>query len=213
MNEGHEEINSVGGEDEKYFLTKRQHDDYLKGLKVNTDDYQLGYQSGMVALQRELSLRNRDIIISKPQEEKDKIEASTSTPEGSREQIQANPSTRKWKGIVVNSPKKIKQKSPDKQVVNKEQQQNESPPEEPPNKVIESKKEVVPLEAAIRPFSFELEVAKMMVSLPFNEICRNSEYREKLSKMIKTNNLSNDSDYVNVEDDNPTILFGPRVES
>ena len=85
MNEGHEEINSVGGEDEMYFLTKRQHDDYLKGLKVNIDDYQLGYQSGMVALQRELSLRNRDIIISKPQEEKDTIEASTSTPEGNRE--------------------------------------------------------------------------------------------------------------------------------
>ena len=110
FHEEHEEINSVGGEEEKCFLTKRQHDDHLRGLNVNTNDYQLGYQSGMVALQRELSLRNRDIIISKPQEEKDTIEASTSTPEGNREQIQANPRTGKGKGIVVNSPKKIKQK-------------------------------------------------------------------------------------------------------
>ena len=83
-------------------------------MKVNTDDYQLGYQSGMIALQRELSLRNKDIIISKPQEEKDKIETSTSTPAGNQEQIQANPRTGKGKGIVVNSPEKIKQKSPDK---------------------------------------------------------------------------------------------------
>ena len=31
--------------------------------------------------------------------------------------------------------------------------------------------------------------------------------------MIKENNVPNDSDSVNVEDDNPTILFVPRVES
>ena len=102
-------------------------------MNVNTNDYQLGYQSGMVALQRELSLRNRDIIISKPQEEKDKIEASTSTPEGNQEQIQANPRIGKGKGIVVDLPKRIKQKSPDKQAVNEEQQQNKPSPQEQKN--------------------------------------------------------------------------------
>jgi hypothetical protein len=50
LNEEHEEINSVGGEDERYFLTKKQHDDYLKGLQVNIEDYQQGYQSGMISL-------------------------------------------------------------------------------------------------------------------------------------------------------------------
>ena len=147
----------------------------------------------MIALQREISLRNRDIIISKPQEEKDKIETSTSTPAGNQEQIQANPRTGKGKGIIVNSPEKIKQGSPDKQAVNKEQHQNKSPPQEPHNKIVEGRKEVVPLEVAIRPFSFESEVAKMKISLPFNEICRNSEYREQLNKMIKANNIPNDS--------------------
>ena len=63
-----EEINSVGGEEEKCFLTKKQHDDHLKGLNVQIDDYQLGFQNAMVAFQRQLSLRNRDAIISKPQE-------------------------------------------------------------------------------------------------------------------------------------------------
>ena len=85
LHEEHEEKNSVGGEEGRYFLTKRQHDDHLRGLNVSTDDYQLGYQSGMVALQRELSLRNRDIIISKPQEKEDKAKASTSTPERNQE--------------------------------------------------------------------------------------------------------------------------------
>ena len=108
MNEEHEEINSVGGEEERYFLTKRQHDDHLRGLNVSTDDYQLGYQSGMIALHRELSLRNRDIIISKPQEKEDKAEASTSTPERNQEQVQANPRTGKGKSIVVNQPEMSK---------------------------------------------------------------------------------------------------------
>ena len=38
-----EEINSVGGEEEKCFLTKRQHDDHLQGFDIQTDDYQQGY--------------------------------------------------------------------------------------------------------------------------------------------------------------------------
>ena len=71
---------------------------------------------------------------------------------------------------------------------------------------------MVSSERAIWPFSFESEVAKIKVSLPFIEICRNSEYREQLSKMIKSNDVSNDSDSINIENDNPTILFGPRIE-
>jgi hypothetical protein len=66
-------------------------------------------------------LRNRDIIISKPQEEKDKIEASTSIPTGNQDQLQTNPRTGKGKGIAVNSPAKIKQGSSDKQAANMEQ--------------------------------------------------------------------------------------------
>ena len=71
---------------------------------------------------------------------------------------------------------------------------------------------MVPIETTIRPFSFESEVAKMKVSLPFNEIYKNSEYREQLSKMIKSNNVYDASDSINIEDDSPTILFGPRME-
>lgn len=34
-----EDRNSVGGEEEKCFLTKQQHDDHLQGANIQTDDY------------------------------------------------------------------------------------------------------------------------------------------------------------------------------
>ena len=81
----------------------------------------------MVAFQRQLSLRNRDVIISKPQENENKIEASTSTPEGNQEQIQTNPRSRKGKNIIVSQPEISKEKLPDKHVINNEQQKNKVP--------------------------------------------------------------------------------------
>ena len=52
----------------------------------------------------------------------------------------------------------------------------------------------------------------MKLSLSFNEICRNFEYREQLIKMLKSNVVSEISDSINIEDDSPTILFGPRMD-
>jgi hypothetical protein len=52
----------------------------------------------------------------------------------------------------------------------------------------------------------------MKLSLPFNEICRNSEYKKQLIKMLKSDVVSEFSDTLNLQDDNPTILFGPRME-
>ena len=52
----------------------------------------------------------------------------------------------------------------------------------------------------------------MKLSLPFNEICRNYEYRKQLIKMLKSDVAAEFSDTVNLQDDNPTILFGPRME-
>ena len=63
-----------------------------------------------------------------------------------------------------------------------------------------------------RPFSFKSEVAKIKISLPFDEIYRNTKYRNQLIKMLKSNDKSIFSDSVNLQDDNPTILFGPRME-
>ena len=47
----------------------------------------------------------------------------------------------------------------------------------------------------------------MKLSLPFNEICRNSEYRKQLIKMLKSDVATEFSDSINLQDDSPTILF------
>ena len=92
----------------------------MQGLNVQTDDYQLGFQNAMVSFQRQLSLRNRDVIISKPQENVNKDEASTSEPKEDQEQFQINPRLGKGKNIIVNKSKITKEKLLDKHAFNKE---------------------------------------------------------------------------------------------
>ena len=77
---------------------------------------------------------------------------------------------------------------------------------------MEKRKELTLAETTSRPFSFESEVAKIKMSLPFTEICRNTEYSDQLIKMLKSDDGSMLLDTVNLQDDNPTILFGPRME-
>ena len=74
----------------------------------------------MVAFQRKLTLRNRDVIISKPQKNANENKSSTSDPKEDLEQIQANPRSGKGKEIIVNKPEITKEKVTDKHVVNKE---------------------------------------------------------------------------------------------
>ena len=58
--------------------------------------------------------------------------------------------------------------------------------------------------------SFENEIAKVKISSPFNEILKNSEYKSQIGRMLK---FKDSSDTVNLQDDKPTIMFGPRVEN
>ena len=75
-----EEINSFGDEEEKRFLTKKQHDEQLQGAEIQTNYYQLGYHNPMIAFQRKLNLRNIDIIIFDPQKKVNQVKASTNVP-------------------------------------------------------------------------------------------------------------------------------------
>ena len=60
-----------------------------------------------------------------------------------------------------------------KPIDNKDQPKQKIPPEELPLKSVYNKRELTVVEAPIRPFSFEFDVAKIKISLPFNELCRN----------------------------------------
>lgn len=59
------------------------------------------------------------------------------------------------------------------------------------------------------PSSFEVEIAKVKISLPFNEILMNSEYISQIGRMLKAEDFL---DIVNLQDDRATIMYGPRVE-
>ena len=88
-------------------------------------------------------------------------------------------------------------------------------------KIPEIRKETVILRENLSSFNLENEISKINISLPFDQILRNSEYRAQLIKMLKTEDVSistnmkniSNSDTVNLQDDKPTILFGPRVEN
>jgi hypothetical protein len=54
------------------------------------------------------------------------------------------------------------------------------------------------------------EISKIKISLPFNEILKNPEYKGQLSKMIKSEESSN---FVNLQDDHPKIMFGPWAQT
>ena len=77
-------------------------------------------------------------------------------------------------------------------------------------KIQEPKMGIILVEKDHSSFSLENEISKIKISLPFNEILRNYEYRDQISKMLKTEETS---DSLNPQDDHPTIMFGPLVES
>jgi hypothetical protein len=52
-------------------------------------------------------------------------------------------------------------------------------------------------------------MSKIKIFVPFNEMIKNSEYRNQIIKML---NMEETYDTLNIQDDHPTILFGPRVE-
>jgi hypothetical protein len=52
-------------------------------------------------------------------------------------------------------------------------------------------------------------MAKIKISVPFNELIKKGEYRNQIIKMLK---MEEDPDTLNIQDDHPPILFGPCVE-
>jgi len=58
-------------------------------------------------------------------------------------------------------------------------------------------------------FNLENEITKIKIYVPFNELIKNAEYRGQISKILKAEETT---DSLNLQDDQPTILFGPHVK-
>ena len=88
---------------------------------------------------------------------------------------------------------------------------NKSPSAEKSNQPIASKekerKEILVKEVEkILAFNLENEISKLKVSIPLTEIMRNNSYIGQVSKILNLDPMSN---MVNVEDDQPEMIFGP----
>lgn len=59
------------------------------------------------------------------------------------------------------------------------------------------------------PFSIENEIAKLKISIPLTELVNKNVSR---SRVLKALNVAENIDTVNLNDDQPELLFGPEVE-
>ena len=58
-------------------------------------------------------------------------------------------------------------------------------------------------------FNLESEIAKIKIFVPLSELATQDVYKGKILKAL---NLGENSDTINLSDDQPTLLFGPKIE-
>ena len=59
------------------------------------------------------------------------------------------------------------------------------------------------------PFSLEQEISKIKISVPLTELAAQHVYRTQILKAL---NLEDNNDIVNLNDDQPELIFGPKIE-
>ena len=60
--------------------------------------------------------------------------------------------------------------------------------------------------------NLQSELAKVKISIPFNELLKNREYKNTITKMI-SNQGETHSDMLELTDDNPIIVLGSNIDS
>ena len=74
--------------------------------------------------------------------------------------------------------------------------------------------QTTPVELGKTPPMFNLQnkIAKLKVSIPFNELLRNQEYRDTIMKMIANQGEAHPN-ILDLTKDNPTIILGSNIDS
>jgi len=62
-------------------------------------------------------------------------------------------------------------------------------------------------------FNLENEINKIKIRVPLVELAKNLMYRKKIAKMINFSVTESHANTINLEDDRPTIMFGPHIEN
>jgi hypothetical protein len=61
-------------------------------------------------------------------------------------------------------------------------------------------------------FNFEHEIQKIRILVPLSELVKHKDFKKSLSKLLQPEPSSYSIDSVNLQDENPTIIFGPKIE-
>ena len=61
-------------------------------------------------------------------------------------------------------------------------------------------------------FSFEHEIQKIRIPIPFLELVKNEDFKSSLSKLLLSEPPQLTKDSLNLQDENPVVILGPMVE-
>jgi hypothetical protein len=61
-------------------------------------------------------------------------------------------------------------------------------------------------------FSFENEIEKIKIPVPFLELIKNEDFKKYLSKMLQLESSPSATDSINMQDEKPTMILGPLIE-
>ena len=71
-----------------------------------------------------------------------------------------------------------------------------------------SKAETSPSKSQI-PFSLEQEISKIKIPVPMTELAAQNVYRTQILKAL---NIEDNNDTINLNDEQPELIFGPNIE-
>jgi hypothetical protein len=192
-----EYLNNLSDDDLEPHLTKQDYDKSLDLESLFNDDeniknlgdstYKGLANSIMVKLQHKYDLRPRE-------------NSSVNTPP--KNILSQN----KEKGATITKPLTETQVSRAKQVETKAVQTKK-----PKNK--EDEFHTREIEKSIGTFNLENELNKIKIPMPMVELSINPIYKNKIEKEINVSDIECQADVINLQDEKPTIIFGPHIEN
>jgi hypothetical protein len=62
------------------------------------------------------------------------------------------------------------------------------------------------------PFNFEHEIQKIRIPVPLTELIKHGEFKKRFSDLLKSEASGPSTDFINLQDEKPTVVLGPMVE-
>ena len=184
---------------------------------LESEDYRLGFENSIKQVREQYELRSKksldnskpkasEITIKKRLEKTSKaaakskksaVESSGKNKEKDDQNTDKQSQPTSSTSIAVSAPDKI-----DPKPVHSENQ-----PIDSATKAMANKTELrIPKSQST--FNLESEIAKIKISIPLSELATQDVYKGKILKAL---NLGENSDTVNLSDDQPALLFGPNI--